>query len=69
MASKKNVKYNLSLAKEQDDDIKFLQEIIRKEFKIELSKSEIVRMILLHSMSCYNHKLNVKRALMDGGYL
>ena len=67
--SKKKVKYNLTISEGMDKSIKALQEIIKKEFKIELSNSEIVRMILLHSMPCYNYKLTVKEALMEAEYL
>ena len=67
--TKKKVKYNLTLSEGMDKNIKALQKVIKKEFKIELSKSEIVRMILLHSMPCYNFKLTVKEALMEAKYL
>ena len=65
----KNIKYNIRISEAQDKDIKHLQEIIKKEFKLDLSKSEIVRMILLHSMPSYNNKLTVKTALMEAKYL
>lgn len=67
--TKKKAKYNFTMPEPLDQDIQKLQKVIKKEFKIELSKSEIVRMILLHSMPCYNYKLTVKEALMEAKYL
>ena len=62
--TKKKVKYNFTMPEPLDQDIQKLQEVIKKEFKIELSKSEIVRMILNYSIPQFHNKLNLKKALM-----
>lgn len=67
--SKKKAKYNLTLSEDLDKDIKKLQEVIKKEFKIELSKSEIIRMILNYSVTQFHNKLNLKKALMNDKHL
>ncbi len=62
--TKKKSKYNFTMPEPLDQDIQKLQEVIKKEFKIELSKSEIVRMILNYSLPQFHNKLNLKKALM-----
>ena len=62
--TKKKSKYNFTMPEPLDQDIQKLQEVIKKEFKIELSKSEIVRMILNYSIPQFHNKLNLKKALM-----
>ncbi len=62
--TKKKAKYNFAMPEPLDQDIQKLQEVIKKEFKIELSKSEIVRMILNYSLPQFHNKLNLKKALM-----
>ena len=67
--TKKKVKYNLTRSEGMDKNIKALQKVIKKEFKIELSKSEIVRMILRDSIPKFHNKLNLKKALMKEKHL
>ena len=62
--TKKKSKYNFTMPEPLDQDIHKLQEVIKKEFTIELSKSEIVRMILNYSIPQFHNKLNLKKALM-----
>lgn len=67
--TKKKAKYNFTMHEPLDQEIQKLQEIIKKEFKIELSKSEIVRMILSYSIPKFHNKLNLKKALMKEKHL
>ena len=67
--SKKKAKYNFTMPETLDQDIQKLQEVIKKEFKIDLSKSEIVRMILNYSLPQFHNKLNLKKALMKEKHL
>lgn len=67
--TKKKAKYNFTMPEPLDQDIQKLQRIIKKEFKIELSKSEIVRMILRDSIPKFHNKLNLKKALMKEKHL
>lgn len=67
--SKKKIKYNLTLSETLDKDIKQLQDITEKEFKVTLSKNEIVKMILDYSVPQFHNKLNLKKALMKEKHL
>lgn len=67
--SKKKTKYNFTMPESLDQDIMKLQEISEKEFKVSLSKNEIVRMILEYSIPQFHNKLTLKKALMKEKHL